>query len=170
MNVHQYLPGQTRSVELRTASKRGSGITYLHSGALVRLVESVDSPIGPIWKVEKFPEHDPFLWVGHVPEANLGGVWSAGLPACPDCGGPWVSRDCGGTTLVGYSSPSGHDHDDNCTTYSYACSNGHHTEVSRIPRCGTEACSWVGKETCFCSVRVPELPELSLLTSSLGSG
>ena len=43
------------------------------------------------------------------------------------CGKPFVR--CGGTevTLLGYSSPPGHDHDDNCMKRQYGCEDGHWT-------------------------------------------
>ena len=74
---------------------------------------------------------------------------------CP-CGGDIIDFD-GYTmrTLVGYSSPPGHDHDDNCLTRAYKCSEGHVFALSKRRRCsaikpdGTR-CTWVGKEECFC--------------------
>lgn len=51
-------------------------------------------------------------------------------------------------TLVGYNSPEGHDHDDNCKYKVYHCKNGHHKKVYKISKC--PACDWVGKRECWC--------------------
>lgn len=63
------------------------------------------------------------------------------------------------TTLVGYLSPVGHNHDDNCLKRSYVCSNGHYQTLSKRRRC--QVCDWVGKEECFChsGKKVDEWPE-----------
>jgi hypothetical protein len=53
-------------------------------------------------------------------------------------------------TLVGYGSPPGHDHDDNCRHRTYTCVNGHATELYRRNRCATEGCDWKGTKTCSC--------------------
>ena len=67
---------------------------------------------------------------------------------CQTCG-EHLSID-GGTskTLVGYISPPGHNHDDNCRKRLYKCVNGHSFVVSKINTC--PACDWVGKKDCFC--------------------
>jgi len=52
------------------------------------------------------------------------------------------------TTLVGYSSPPGHDHDDNCLKRGYRCEAGHYTVLSVIRSCSK--CDWRGKADCFC--------------------
>ena len=52
------------------------------------------------------------------------------------------------STMVGYLSPPGHNHDDNCLTRRYACRNGHTLDVTRRNRC--HACGWRGRTTCFC--------------------
>ena len=66
---------------------------------------------------------------------------------CPHCGKPMLHL---GTerTLVGYLSPPGHNHDDNCQSRDYLCPNGHRIAVSKRNRC--PACDWIGRETCFC--------------------
>ena len=71
------------------------------------------------------------------------------MDVCPDCNGQW-KYDGGGTlrTCVGYVSPAGHDHDDNCRTRKYTCVNGHSHILSAVNRCG--ACDWEGKKSCFC--------------------
>ena len=53
-------------------------------------------------------------------------------------------------TLVGYISPPGHDHDDNCKSGILVCSNGHRKAASVQRRCSNLDCTWVGKKTCFC--------------------
>jgi hypothetical protein len=62
-------------------------------------------------------------------------------------------------TLVGYSSPPGHDHDDNCRLREYVCENGHRLTVSKRNKC--PKCDWKGKLTCFCHTgeKVDEWPE-----------
>lgn len=75
------------------------------------------------------------------------------------CGRPLIRRvdESERTTLVGYASPPGHSHDDNCRKRVYACEAGHETELSVINRC--PACDWTGKKTCFCSVKVDRWPD-----------
>ena len=67
---------------------------------------------------------------------------------CPLCGGRAVAE---GTyaTLVGYDSPKGHNHDDNCRKRTYKCEDcGHAWIVSKQNTC--PICDWVGRETCGC--------------------
>jgi hypothetical protein len=67
----------------------------------------------------------------------------------------------GGTvTAVGYYSPAGHNHDDNCRIQGYHCEKGHIWALSRRNRCGVEGCDWVGKAECWChqGVKVDEWP------------
>lgn len=52
------------------------------------------------------------------------------------------------TTLVGYYSPVGHSHDDNCLKRYYVCKNGHEISIAKIRKCPT--CDWIGKKECFC--------------------
>lgn len=61
--------------------------------------------------------------------------------------------------MIGYSSPPGHDHDDNCQTCLYTCKNGHKIKLSKRNTC--PACDWKGKEECFChkGKKVDEWPE-----------
>lgn len=61
-------------------------------------------------------------------------------------------------TLVGYESPEGHEHDDNCLSRVYVCSNQHQKKVSLRRSCPT--CDWLGRETCFCHTdpKVKERP------------
>lgn len=73
----------------------------------------------------------------------------ANLEQCPECSSPWVRAEQGYLeTLVGYYSPPGHDHDDNCRRRYYKCANGHGRSVSLRRTCPT--CNWKGKLTCFC--------------------
>lgn len=85
---------------------------------------------------------------------KLDRLWDPDLdadPVCPDCGEQFVSGGIGTTTtLVGYSSPPGHNHDGNCTSRSYTCANGHQSTLSLRRRCNVHGCDWVGKESCFC--------------------
>ena len=66
---------------------------------------------------------------------------------CLECGERMESM---GTmeTYVGYISPKGHDHDDNCKQRLYKCKNGHKLKVSKQNRCPVEGCDWVGKDKC----------------------
>ena len=50
------------------------------------------------------------------------------------------------TTLVGYTSPEGHDHDDNCIIRTYTCPCGYHTQESVRRYC--QICDWKGKDHC----------------------
>lgn len=67
---------------------------------------------------------------------------------CPECGDPFVDHGGTSTTLVGCSSPDGHDHDVNCLKREYRCKNGHYTVLSLVRTC--PACEWTGPDTCFC--------------------
>lgn len=67
---------------------------------------------------------------------------------CPTCGEAFVACHGGFSTLVGYYSPPGHDHDDNCRAWYYSCANGHHTLLHIRNTC--PVCDWKGKATCFC--------------------
>lgn len=89
------------------------------------------------------------------------------MTVCPTCGAP-TSRLEGGSddsyaweTCVGYFSPPGHDHDDNCRTKGAACANGHRWTMSKRRRC--PACDWVGKDECFChpGKKVDDWPQVS---------
>lgn len=62
-------------------------------------------------------------------------------------------------TCVGYVSPPGHDHDDNCWTREYVCPTGHIMKIGKRRRC--PACDWVGKESCGCHdcIKVDEFPD-----------
>ena len=69
--------------------------------------------------------------------------------------GPWGETK----TLVGYMSPPGHNHDDNCVKREYVCNNGHTKIISIRQRCPT--CDWVGKDYCGCcgGQKVDQWPE-----------
>lgn len=74
---------------------------------------------------------------------------------------PWLNstddRASETKTMVGYSSPPGHNHDDNCLLRMYVCDQcGHNHKVSKRRRC--PACDWVGKDSCFCH-KGPKLDE-----------
>ena len=67
------------------------------------------------------------------------------ITLCPDCKAP-MSHSGTHETMVGYQSPPGHDHDDNCKKRLYVCDNGHEHRISRQNRC--HVCDWVGKTEC----------------------
>jgi hypothetical protein len=71
---------------------------------------------------------------------------------CKECGEPMYIKPGEGwsETLVGYLSPPGHDHDDNCRSRRAYCSNGHRITVSIRRRCPNPECDWMGKDSCFC--------------------
>ena len=64
-------------------------------------------------------------------------------------------------TLVGYYSPPGHDHDDNCEVRMYVCDAGHRFTVSLRKRCSAPGCDWVGRCACPChpGLKVDAWPE-----------
>jgi hypothetical protein len=66
---------------------------------------------------------------------------------CPDCGRP-LSFDDDISTLVGFISPAGHNHDDNCRSRRYFCACGYAKTIYKRNRC--PVCDWVGIKTCFC--------------------
>lgn len=57
-------------------------------------------------------------------------------------------RFCETTTLVGFGSPAGHNHDNNCWCRLYVCSNNHEVKIGRRMECDT--CDWKGMERCGC--------------------
>jgi hypothetical protein len=67
------------------------------------------------------------------------------LPFCPDCNASWQYREGVSMTLVGYGSPPGHDHDDNCRHDVFTCINGHRHVMRKINSCH---CGWTGKDVC----------------------
>ena len=69
---------------------------------------------------------------------------------CPECGEKFEYHTGTETTLVGYCSPPGHDHDDNCQGRYYVCPNGHVAKVYKRNICPADNCDWKGKLTCFC--------------------
>lgn len=84
------------------------------------------------------------------------------MNVCPTCGAEWTHKaPYGVTTLVGYASPPGHSHNDNCLFKTYTCKNGHSHAIYIRRRCTAEGCEWVGKETCWChtSNKVDSWPE-----------
>ena len=54
--------------------------------------------------------------------------------------------------MVGYFSPPGHDHDDNCTLRDYVCTGPekHGITLSKRRSCSVNGCGWKGKDACFC--------------------
>jgi|SRR5579859_4199459 len=66
---------------------------------------------------------------------------------CPACGLICKSYSYG-CTLVGYSSPEGHDHDDNCRSFNFVCECGANFVLTPINKCPTIGCAWIGKSEC----------------------
>lgn len=54
------------------------------------------------------------------------------------------------TTYVGFISPVGHNHDDNCQTKNFLCKNGHKIIISKRNRCHVDGCNWMGRDKCHC--------------------
>lgn len=82
---------------------------------------------------------------------------------CPECNGKLIACSEGtSSTLLGYHSPPGHNHDDNCLKMLYWCENGHPVMVSKRRRCPNPDCDWVGKENCSChpGKKVDDWPEV----------
>lgn len=72
-----------------------------------------------------------------------------GVESCPSCGSAlFYHGSC--ETLVGYLSPQGHSHDDNCIIHSFNCLKNGHRFIERMQRCCPK-CEWKGKMECFCS-------------------
>lgn len=70
---------------------------------------------------------------------------------CVECGDTHLIQVGSETsTLVGYVSSNGHNHDDNCRIRQYRCSNGHINNYSVRQKCGRAGCDWRGKDSCFC--------------------
>lgn len=69
---------------------------------------------------------------------------------CRRCGKPVTSYAGDMSTLVGYSSEPGHNHDNNCRTRIFLCDDKHVTPIAVFHRCKFPGCDWVGKRTCFC--------------------
>lgn len=68
---------------------------------------------------------------------------------CPQCGNSVTSFECC-VTLVGYRSPEGHNHDDNCRTFHFLCPDRHQFTCRPQNTCPNPDCDWMGKETCWC--------------------
>lgn len=79
------------------------------------------------------------------------------MVTCSTCNGPLTDHSGNIETLVGYESPPGHDHDDNCVTRVYRCAHGHVNRLSIRRSCS--ACDWRGRATCFCHGGTPKLDE-----------
>lgn len=84
-------------------------------------------------------------------------------PTCPTCGGAFVQNVSSEETCVGYFSPSGHDHDENCRIRLYRCASDHLTALAIVRRCPVPGCSWRGPTSCFCCERfVDEWPPVAV--------
>ncbi len=64
------------------------------------------------------------------------------------CGKSFVTMSQGESTYVGYISPPGHDHDDNCKINHFSCEDGHETSITVQNHC--PACDWIGRDDCDC--------------------
>ena len=68
-------------------------------------------------------------------------------------------------TYVGYISPKGHNHNDNCRVRKYQCKYKHEKIISKRNKCSDRGlnrdCTWKGKETCGCheGKKVDEWPD-----------
>jgi hypothetical protein len=86
------------------------------------------------------------------------------------CGAPLKTVHEGySETTVGYGSPPGHEHDDNCIIGSATCSAGHRINFSVRRRCTNPDCDWRGKEECFCHVG-KKLDKWPTVASQSGGG
>lgn len=65
---------------------------------------------------------------------------------CALCGDQWVSMDAIEETSVGYESPPGHSHDDNCMWSAVVCERGHRIRGSIQRTC--PVCDWKGDASC----------------------
>jgi predicted RNA-binding Zn-ribbon protein involved in translation (DUF1610 family) len=79
---------------------------------------------------------------------------------CPECGEEFVRHSGSARTMVGYFSPPGHNHNDNCESRTYWCKKDHRTRLSIRQRC--PECDWMGKEECFChpGKKIDKWPEI----------
>ena len=64
---------------------------------------------------------------------------------CPQCGVRCETNRMS-ITYVGYISPAGHDHDDNCRVFYFKCSNGHEFNIRVRNTC--PVCNWKGDKVC----------------------
>lgn len=68
-------------------------------------------------------------------------------PACRTCGTKrFVAMGFEYRTCVGYHSPPGHDHDDNCIVIPFMCENRHWHNYSWRRKC--PACDWTSRASC----------------------
>lgn len=67
---------------------------------------------------------------------------------CPECGGALSWNGETEETTIGYFSPPGHDHDDNCQRRTYWCERGHQIRGSVQRTCPLPSCEWHGKADC----------------------
>lgn len=63
----------------------------------------------------------------------------------------------GRTTMIGFTSPDGHNHDDNETRYVFECPKGHKSAYSLINKCSE--CEWRGESENSRSHKVEEWPD-----------
>lgn len=82
-----------------------------------------------------------------LPLSEVGdGDYSATCDAnCPTCGRNVESRDYA-KTMVGFDLVAGHNHDDNCRKFRFACECGTRFRVNPVVKC--PSCDWFGKTEC----------------------
>lgn len=97
----------------------------------------------------------------------MGGAVSAIDPptTCPQCCAPFIAASDQCETTVGYFSPDGHEHDDNCLTQAFRCANGHTVRGSIQRSCSTVGCDWKGKRDCCGYDRGPKWTYWPLVAS-----
>ena len=107
-----------------------------------RLVFAMDATAsrGPSWAQAMAIQTDMFQEAAGVGGLDVQLVYYRGL------------MDFGGMTsqtLLGFASPAGHDHDDNCLVREYRCIRcGDRLRVSKRRSC--PACGWEGRDDCWC--------------------
>jgi hypothetical protein len=83
-------------------------------------------------------------------------------PSCRTCGTKrFIAQGAGFTTCVGYYSPQGHNHDNNCKVARFQCENGHWRNYSLRRKC--PSCDWASHESCGIEDHGPSffrLPEI----------
>lgn len=70
---------------------------------------------------------------------------------CPECKSDEVQTNGSFQTCVGFLSPPGHDHNNNCNITEFSCRDCDYAwKHAKRRRCPHPDCDFVTKETCFC--------------------
>jgi hypothetical protein len=79
------------------------------------------------------------------------------------CGAGFVEYCYLSETTVGFFSPPGHDHNDNCLSALFLCVRGHSTRIAKVRTCPVEGCDWRGRTTCSAcrATFVDEVPDVA---------